>query len=46
MGRIGTWNMGLPADRRKRIDAALRDPATGPIPGSAIRAEVNRFCRI
>jgi hypothetical protein len=20
-GRIGTWNMGLPSDRRKRIDA-------------------------
>jgi hypothetical protein len=38
--------MGLPPDRRKRIDAALARPATGPIPGSAIRTKVNRFCRI
>lgn len=46
IGRIGTWNMGLPPDRRKRIHAALTRPATGPIPGSAIRTKVNRFCRI
>ena len=46
VGRIGTWNMGLPPDRRKHIDAALARPATGPIPGSAIRAKVNRFYRI
>jgi len=38
--------MGLPPDRRKRIDTALARPAAGPIPGSAIRAKVNRFCRI
>jgi hypothetical protein len=38
--------MGLPPDRRKRIDIALARPATGPIPGSAIRAKVNRFWRI
>jgi hypothetical protein len=46
VGRIGTWNMGLPPNRRKRIDIALARPATGPIPGSAIRDKVNRFCRI
>jgi hypothetical protein len=45
-GRIGTRNMGLPPDRRKRIDACLARPATGPIPGSAIQAKVNRFFRI
>jgi hypothetical protein len=46
VGRIGIWNMGPPPDRRKHIDAALVRPATGPIPGSAIRAKVNRFYRI
>jgi hypothetical protein len=38
--------MGLPPDRRKRFDAVLARPATGPIPGSAIWTKVNRFCRI
>jgi hypothetical protein len=38
--------MGLPPDRRKRSDAALWGSATGPIPGSAIRTKVNRFCLI
>jgi len=28
------------------IDTALARPTTGPIPGSAIRAKVNRFCPI
>jgi len=42
-GRIGYWNMGLPPDRRKRREAALMRPATGPIPGSAIETKVNRF---
>ena len=41
--RIGYWNMGLPPDRRKRREAALMRPATGPIPGSAIETKVNRF---
>jgi hypothetical protein len=39
-GRIGTGNMGLPPDRRKRIDTALARPATGLIPGAAIRNRV------
>jgi hypothetical protein len=46
IGRTGAWNMGLPPDRRKRVNVALARPATGPIPGSAVRAKVNRFCRI
>src|SRR6266571_3741781 len=46
VGRIGIWNMGLPPDRRKRIDIALARPATGPIHGSAIRTKVNRSCRV
>jgi len=46
VGRVGTWNMGPPPGHRKRIDTALARPATGPIPGSAIRAKVNRFYRI
>jgi len=46
VGRIGTWNMGPAPGRRKRIDTALARPATGPIPGAAIRTKVNRFCRI
>ena len=32
--------MGPPPDRRKRSDAALARPATGPIPGSAIRTKL------
>jgi len=31
-GRIGTGNMGLPPDRRKRIDAALHDPRPARFP--------------
>ncbi|WFU20011.1 hypothetical protein [Bradyrhizobium sp. CB3481] len=45
-GRIGTWNMGPPPDRRKRVDTALARSSASPIPGSAIRFKVNRFCRI
>ena len=47
IGRIGFWNMGPPSGRRKRraaSTACLARPATGPIPGPAIRAKVNRFC--
>ena len=44
--RIGYWNMGLPPDRRKRREAALVRPATGPIPGSAIQINVNLFFAI
>jgi hypothetical protein len=44
--RIGYWNMGLPPDRRKRREAALVRPATGPIPGSAIQTNVNLFFAI
>ena len=44
--RIGYWNMGLPPDRRKRREAALVRPATGPIPGSAIQTKVNLFFAI
>jgi len=36
----GNWNMGSVSDRRKRINAALPRPVTGPIPGSAIRARL------
>jgi hypothetical protein len=43
---IGTSNMGLPPDRRKRNNPALARPATGPIPGSAIRGKINRFRRV
>ena len=32
--------MGSVSDRRKRINAALPRPVTGPIPGSAIRARL------
>jgi len=46
VGRIGYWNMGLPPDRRKRREAALVRPATGPIPGSAIQTKVNLFFAI
>ncbi len=45
-GRIGTRNMGPPPDRRKRVDTALARSSASPIPGSAIRLKVNRFCRI
>jgi len=38
--RIGNWNMGSVSDRRKRINAALPQPVTGPIPGSAIPARL------
>jgi len=38
--------MGLPPDRRKRREAALVRPATGPIPGSAIWTKVNLFFAI
>jgi len=38
--------MGLPPDRRKRREAALVRPATGPIPGSAIQINVNLFFAI
>jgi hypothetical protein len=38
--------MGLPPDRRKRREAALMRPTTGPIPGSAIQTKVNRFFAI
>ena len=38
--RIGNWNMGSVSDRRKRINAALPHPVTGPIPGSAIPARL------
>ena len=44
--RIGNWNMGSVSDRRKRINAALPHPATGPIPGSDNAGKVNRFWRI
>jgi len=46
VGRSGYWNMGLPPDRRKRREAALVRPATGPIPGSAIQTKVNLFFAI
>jgi hypothetical protein len=38
--------MGSVSDRRKRINAALPHPATGPIPGSDNAGKVNRFWRI
>jgi len=38
--------MGLPPDRRKRREAALVRPATGPISGSAIQTKVNLFFAI
>ena len=44
--RIGTSNMGLPPDRRKRSALPWRNPPTGPIPGSAIRGKINRFWQI
>jgi len=37
---------GSAAGSPQAIDTALARPATGPIPGSAIRTKVNRFCRI
>jgi hypothetical protein len=46
MDRIGTSNMGPPPDRRKRSHLRWRNPATGPIPGSAIQGKINRFRRI
>jgi hypothetical protein len=35
--RIGCFNMGAVADRRKHIKRCPAAPATGPNPGSAIR---------
>jgi len=46
MERIGTSNMGPLPDRRKRSHPRWRNPATGPIPGSAIQGKINRFWRI
>jgi hypothetical protein len=43
MDRIGTSNMGPLPDCRKRSHLRRRNLATGPIPGSAIRSEINRF---
>jgi hypothetical protein len=41
--RIGYCNMGPVTDRRKRINAALPRPLTGPNPGPATRTRLIVF---
>jgi len=44
--RIGTWEYGSAAGPPQALTDCPARPAAGPIPGSAIRAKVNRFCSI
>jgi hypothetical protein len=44
--QLDSWNMGPPSARRKRAYIGQTRPAAGPIPGLAIRPEVNQSCRI